>query len=94
MLDFIEIAGAYSALGALAHLSKLHLSGSSLSLKTVLASISISVFAAALTFLVTMLMGWKLYGVGAACGVAAWMGEDILEFFEKRLLERLGGSKK
>ncbi|MFK3711821.1 hypothetical protein [Leclercia adecarboxylata] len=88
MLEHIEIAVAFSALGAAAHLANLYLSGTHLEPKLILSNLLISVFAAALMYLIALRLGWQVYGIGGGCGLSAWMGVKILAFFEGRFLRK------
>lgn len=89
MLEHIEIAVAFSLLGAMAHLSSLHLSGCAFSPVTLAANLTLSLFAAALTYLIALRLGWQVYGVGFGCGISAWVGEKMLVTFEGILSDKI-----
>lgn len=91
MLDHLEIAVAFSALGAFAHLANLHLTGTPLAPKVIISNLLISAFAAALMYLIALRLGWQFYGIGGGCGLAAWMGVKILTYFEGRFLQKFEG---
>lgn len=91
MFDHIEIAVAFSALGAFANLANLYLTGSLLTFKVILSNLLISAFAAALMYLIALRPGWQFYGVGGGCGLSAWMGVKILTYFEGRFLQKFEG---
>lgn len=93
MLEHIEIAAAFSALGALAHLANLHLSGAVLTFRSILSNLLISAFAAALMYVIAMRLGWQVYGIAGGCGLSAWMGVKILTYFEGRFMQRFEEKK-
>ncbi|WP_330983631.1 MULTISPECIES: hypothetical protein [Enterobacterales] len=92
-MPHIEIAVLYSLLGAFAHLASIDLTEKPVVIRTALDNLVISAFAAAITYLVALRLGWQVYGIGLGCGMAAWMGAKILTHFEQRFLERLDESK-
>lgn len=80
-------------LGTLARIAYNWMTGHTFTLFFALAQAFISIFASALTLMITTRLEWKVFGVSTACGLAAWLGIKILDFFEKRLIERLQGKK-
>lgn len=93
MFEHLEIAVAYSLLGACANLSNLYLSGIQLGFKAILANLVISGFSAALMYLIALRLGWQVYGIADGCGLAAWMGVKILAYFESRFLQKIEEKK-
>lgn len=68
MFDRIEIAVAFSTLGAFANLANRYLTGSLLTFKVILSNLLISAFAAALMYLIALRPGWQFYGFGGVDG--------------------------
>lgn len=93
MLDHLEVAITFSALGAFANLANINLSDTPLTPKTIISNLLISVFAAALTYLVALRLGWQFYGIGGGCGLSAWMGVKILVYFEGRFMQKIEEKK-
>lgn len=69
------------------------MTGSPINFIFTIGQIVISIFASAIMLMIAVRLEWQIFGISAGCGLAAWLGVKILDFFEKRLIERLGGNK-
>ncbi|MEB8638640.1 hypothetical protein P2G74_01460 [Cronobacter muytjensii] len=93
MSENLFLAAAFSALGALARLASLYLIGDQLTPKSALANLVISAFASAITLMLALRLGWQVYGISAGCGLAAWLGGDLLKVFEQLFIQRITNKK-
>ncbi|MBL5898552.1 hypothetical protein I7V27_04075 [Lelliottia amnigena] len=83
----------FTLMGTAARVFYNWMTGNPVSFVFTIGQIVISIFASSLTLMIVVRLEWKIYGISVACGLAAWMGIKILDFFEKRLLERLEGKR-
>lgn len=83
----------FTALGTLARLYFNRASGQQKDFDATVGQIICSVFAAALVFMVLVRMGWLVYGLAVGCGLAAWLGVEVITYLGKRLIEKMEGNK-
>lgn len=83
----------FTALGTLARIYFNRTTNHQKGVDATVSQIIFSVFAAALMFMLAVRMGWLVYGLSIGCGLAAWLGVEMITYLGKRLIERLEGNK-
>lgn len=83
----------FVVLGTLARLFLNWMTGNPVSFLFAIGQIVISVFASAIMLMVAIRLGWGIHGISISVGMAAWLGVKILDFFEKRLIQKLSGKQ-
>lgn len=83
----------FTALGTLSRIYFNRTTNKQTDIDATVGQIVFSIFAAALFFMVAVRMGWLVYGLSVGCGLAAWLGVEMITYLGKRLLEKLEGNK-